>query len=218
MEQSYFAGIEVGSTLYKLLRSARRRYMSFEFSASRNGDSEFLPKDDWGCAHMPSMAVNWVVSKQTHQVISTALTELYEVKFSNTDILEREHIHLSIDANNVRDGLRKYLSTCLTWILLRDEEVNLTAHERFDMINAGSLDNYGCRGKKIRRIQKMHIKRVEGEGECYAGRGLSSRSHPCDRITSYKIIVNSRKNVYTCDLCFRWFFSDSDTMNPLGLW
>jgi hypothetical protein len=216
VEQLYFADVEVGPTLHKLLMSARRRFMRFEFTSGRSGRRQFLPGDDWGCAHMPEMAVNWVISKQTHKTIRTALTELYDVNFSNFDIFDKQHIHINIEAKNVRDGLKHYLSKCLAYIIIYDEEVYLLAKQRFAMINAGSLDNYGCRGKKIRKIQKLKILSVDGEGECCAGRGLNPSSHPCDHPTSYKIVINSRKTIYSCEFCFRWVFSDqSDT---LGLW
>ena len=216
MEQLYFADVEVGPTLHKLLKSAKRRFMRFEFTSGRSGRRQFLPGDDRGYAHMPGMSVNWVISKQTHKTISAALTELYDINFSSTDCHDRKHIHINIDADNVRNGLKQYLATCLTLILLKDEEVKLLAHERFAMINAGSLDNYGCPGKKIRKIQKLKISRVDSEGECCAGRGLNSSSHPCDRPTSYKIVINSRKTIYACEYCFRWVFSAQ--IDTLGLW
>lgn len=216
MEQLYFTDIAVGPTLYSLLKSARRRFMRFEFVSNRKGTKQFEPGDGYGFAHMPAMATEWVVAKQTNDIISTALTELYNVNFSNLDHNDKSYIYLNMNAVDVRNGLKQYLATCLTWMLLRDDEVYLIAHERFSKINSGSLDNYGCNGKKICKIQALQITRVEGEGVCCAGRKMHSSSHPCERPTSYKIVINKRRTDYTCNLCFRWFFSEQQ--DTFGLW
>lgn len=114
MEQLYFNGIKVGPTLFKLLEAARRRFMRFDFAADRDG-SHFSDKDDWGLAHVPSITLSWVVSHQTHALISMALTELYQVDYANVDLDDRMHVRINIDEDNVRNGLKQYLSTCLTW-------------------------------------------------------------------------------------------------------
>jgi len=201
VEQLYFSGIEVGPTVYKILKSCKRRFYRFDISSGREGSTKFKNTDEYGFAHMPYLAVEWVFGHQTKATILQMTSELYSMKFIY------EHT-VCAGEYSFKTGLEDYLSHCLEVLLWQDSEVELSAYLRHAMINGGSLSNFGCNGSRIRRVQKMQITRLSTEVPCQ-GRAIGvCTNHDCSRPALYRIGISKTKEYPLCSLCFRWVFDE----------
>ncbi|MBA3678996.1 hypothetical protein H0W80_02270 [Candidatus Saccharibacteria bacterium] len=202
VEQLYFSGIEVGPTVYKILKACKRRFYRFDISSDREGSTKFKNTDEYGFAHMPYLAVDWVIDHQSQATILQIISELCSMNFT----YQQREVHTG--EYSFRTGLEDYLSHCLEVLLWQDSEVELSAYLRHAMINGGSLGDYGCNGSRIRRVQKMQITRLSTEEPCQ-GRAIGvCTNHDCSRLALYRFGISKTKDYPLCSLCFRWVFNE----------